>query len=221
MSSLYHLNRPTMVGEVGQAIDQTPVAAVAHNLKSRMIKGFDLKPADDFLEARKVMLFNNDLNVSLAAPRASMTDYFYKNADADELLFVHEGSGVLHTLLGDLPFGPLDYLIVPRGIIYQIEFTSERPPLIVDRSVRSSPSLPESFRSAIGAAHTVNATFASQNDWTRGTKRGFPTDMEEPIPPVLRCILRCVGWDGYNYPYAFNAEDFSPRPRTSPPIHQT
>ena len=80
------------------------------------------------------MLFNNDLNVSLAAPRASMTDYFYKNADADELLFVHEGSGVLHTLLGELSFGPLDYLIVPRGIIYQIEFTSEQNRLLIVES---------------------------------------------------------------------------------------
>ena len=231
-SLLYHLNRPTMVGEVGQAIDQTPVAAVAHNLKSRMIKGFDLKPADDFLEARKVMLFNNDLNVSLAAPRASMTDYFYKNADADELLFVHEGSGVLHTLLGDLPFGPLDYLIVPRGIIYQIEFTSEQNRLLIVESF--SPIVtPKRYRNHFGQL-LEHSPYCERD--IRKPERLDPRDEKGAFPIVIRKEnhlhrlvydahpFDVVGWDGYNYPYAFNAEDFEPitgRVHMPPPIHQT
>ena len=231
-SLLYHLNRPTMVGEVGQAIDQTPEAAVTHNLKSRMIKGFDLKPADDFLEARKVMLFNNDLNVSLAAPRASMTDYFYKNADADELLFVHEGSGVLHTLLGDLPFGPLDYLIVPRGIIYQIEFTSEQNRLLIVESF--SPIVtPKRYRNHFGQL-LEHSPYCERD--IRKPEQLDPRDEKGAFPIVIRKEnhlhrlvydahpFDVVGWDGYNYPYAFNAEDFEPitgRVHMPPPIHQT
>ena len=101
MSSLmYHLYRPTMVKEVGKTLDVSPKAAVAYNLKSRLLKGFQVKPESDFLESRKIVLFNNDVHIGLASPQQSMEDYFYKNADADELLFIHEGSGTLKNHAG-------------------------------------------------------------------------------------------------------------------------
>jgi homogentisate 1,2-dioxygenase len=83
-----------------------------------LLKGFDVPPADDFLESRKILLANSDVHLGLAAPRKSMKDYFYKNADADELIFIHKGKGVLKTFLGQLPFDYGDYLIIPRGMIY-------------------------------------------------------------------------------------------------------
>jgi homogentisate 1,2-dioxygenase len=55
-----------------------------------------------------------------------MTDYFYKNAVADEVIFVHEGKGILHTVFGKLNFGYGDYVVIPRGTIYQIEFENGR-----------------------------------------------------------------------------------------------
>ena len=73
-------------------------------LKHRSLEGFKLKPEDDYLSSRKPVLVNSDVHISLAAPRQSMTDYFFKNADADELIFVHEGSGKLHTVYGELDF---------------------------------------------------------------------------------------------------------------------
>ena len=82
MSSLmYHVYRPTMVKEVGETLDVSPKAAVEFNLKSRLMKGFQTDAVKDFLESRNVVLFNNDVHIALAAPEASMTDYFYKNAD--------------------------------------------------------------------------------------------------------------------------------------------
>src|SRR5690606_17391003 len=91
MSSLmYHLYRPTQVEEIREALDISPRAAVVHNIKSRLLKGFEIAPEADFLESRKVVLFNSDVHISLAAPKTSVTDYFYKNADADELLFIHQ-----------------------------------------------------------------------------------------------------------------------------------
>lgn len=99
MSSLmYHLQRPTMVKEVGETLDVSPIATVAHNIKSRLLKGFQVPTEDDFLDSRKILLFNTDVNVALAAPKKSMTTYFYKNTDADELLFVHKGTGTLKTI---------------------------------------------------------------------------------------------------------------------------
>ena len=99
-----------------------PADSRRKNAKHRSFEGFKIKPEKDFLESRKPILVNNDLHIVLAAPQQSMNDYFYKNADADEMIFVHEGSGVLKTMYGELPFGYGDYLVIPRGTIYQIDF---------------------------------------------------------------------------------------------------
>ena len=126
MSTLmYHLHRPTMVKEYLGSKDISPKVEVAKNFKSRRLIGFDVKPEDDFLESRQPMLTNNDLTISLGAPKKSLREYFYKNTDADEVIFIHKGSGTLRTFLGNITFGYGDYLVIPRGMIYQIEFDSE------------------------------------------------------------------------------------------------
>ena len=62
MSTLmYHHHRPTMVKSIGEAIDVTPKAAVHNNMTSRMLQGFNVKPTDDFLDAREIILFNSDI----------------------------------------------------------------------------------------------------------------------------------------------------------------
>src|SRR5690606_33924427 len=121
-SLLYHLHRPTQVRQIKAPVDVSPKIAVAHNMTARLLKGFAVPPADDFLEARTPLLVNKDIHVGLAAPRTSLRNYFYKNADADEMLFIHRGTGTLRTFLGNIPFEYGDYLIIPRGMIYQIDF---------------------------------------------------------------------------------------------------
>src|SRR5204862_442813 len=96
--------------------------------------GFKVKPTPDFLESRVPVLVNSDCHIVLAAPTDSMKGYFYKNADADELLFIHKGSGVLKTLYGELEFGYGDYLVVPRGTIYQIHFNDSENRLFIVES---------------------------------------------------------------------------------------
>jgi homogentisate 1,2-dioxygenase len=82
-SLLYHVHRPTQVKEILKSYSVTPEIAIEHNIKSLLLKGFELKPTDDFLESRKILLLNSDCNIALAAPKKSQTEYFYKNADAD------------------------------------------------------------------------------------------------------------------------------------------
>ena len=77
-SLLYHHHRPTMVKELLESIDVTPKIAVDKNMKSYRLKGFDVQPVDDFLESRTTVLINSDVQIALAAPKKSMTDYFYK-----------------------------------------------------------------------------------------------------------------------------------------------
>ena len=94
-------NRPTQVKSIGKAVDVAPKIAVENNIRAMLLKGFEVPPTDDFLKSRKVLLANHRCTPGLAAPRKSMKDYFYKNADADEMIFIHKGKGVLHTFLGN------------------------------------------------------------------------------------------------------------------------
>lgn len=231
-SLLYHEYRPTMVKQVGSPVDISPKAAVSHNMTSRMIRGFHLTPADDFLASRQVVLFNNDLNITLAAPRKSVTEYFYKNADADEMIFVHQGSGTLKTLLGDLAFGPMDYLIIPRGMIYQIDFDGPDNRLFIVESF--SPILtPKRYRNNFGQL-LEHSPFCERD--IRRPEALYPHDekgeflinirKENHLHELVYAShpFDVVGWDGYNYPYAFNARDFEPitgRVHQPPPVHQT
>jgi homogentisate 1,2-dioxygenase len=75
----------------------------------------------------------------LAAPQESMHDYFYKNADADEMIFIHEGSGKLTTQYGELAFGYGDYLVIPRGTIYQLHFNDANNRLFIVESFSPYP----------------------------------------------------------------------------------
>ncbi|MEC8610832.1 MAG: homogentisate 1,2-dioxygenase, partial [Bacteroidota bacterium] len=105
-SLLYHTHRPTMVKDIKSVKDVSPKIAIEKNLKSLSLKGFSVPPTDDFLESRVPVMVNNDCHISLAAPTQSMTNYFYKNADCDELIFVHKGTGTLRTIVGNLKYGP-------------------------------------------------------------------------------------------------------------------
>lgn len=231
-SLLYHVHRPTMVKSVKELKDLTPVPAVNKNITSRMLKGYNVAPKDDFLESREIVLFNNDLNIALAAPKKSMQTYFYKNADADEVIFIHEGSGKLRTMLGNIPFSYGDYLVIPRGMIYQIEFETEKNRLFIVESF--SPVLtPRNYRNHFGQllehspfcerdfrGPTELETHDELGTFTiKIKKENMLHELEYASHP-----FDVVGWDGYNFPYAFSIHDFEPitgRVHLPPPIHQT
>ncbi len=231
-SLLYHLHRPTMVKEVGKSFDFSPKAMVSYNIKSRLFKGFEVKPMNDFLESRTVMLFNSDVHVSLAAPKKSMTEYFYKNADADELMFIHKGTGVLKTMLGEIKFEYGDYLVIPRGMIYQISFDSEENRLLIAESYHPIYT-PKRYRNWFGQ-HLEHSPFCErdfklpQNLQTHDELGDFVIKVKKQ--GQLHHLVYAshpfdvVGWDGYNYPYGFSIHNFEPitgRVHQPPPVHQT
>lgn len=233
MSSLmYHLRRPTMVKEVLGSKDLRPKIEVEKNMKSRRLIGFDVVAEEDFLDSRKPIMTNNDLTISLGAPKKSLRDYFYKNTDADEVIFIHKGSGKLRTFLGNIDFKYGDYLVIPRGMIYQIDFDSEDNRHLIVESY-SPIYTPKKYRNHFGQLleHSPFCerdmrppsdleTHDEEGDFLiKIKKEGILYDYVYASHP-----FDVVGWDGYNYPYAFSIHDFEPitgRVHQPPPVHQT
>jgi homogentisate 1,2-dioxygenase len=233
MSSLmYHHYPPTQVKEILGSKDLNPQVSEEKNLVSKSFQGFNIAPKEDYLESRVPVLVNNDCHISLASPQKSQTDYFYKNADADEVIFIHKGAGVLKTQLGNIEFSYGDYLVVPRGIIYQIHFNDDNNRLFIVESYDPIYT-PKRYRNYFGQLleHSPFCerdirgpqeleTFDEKGDFIiKIKKEGVLYDYVYASHP-----FDIIGWDGYNYPYAFSIHDFEPitgRVHQPPPVHQT
>lgn len=233
MSSLmYHVHRPTMVKEIISSVSIAPEIAVAHNIHARLLKGFEVPPTADYLDSRVTVLCNADVEIVLAAPTTSLTDYFYKNADADELLFIHEGTGVLKTMVGQIDFEPGDYLLIPRGMIYQIHFHTAINRLFI--VVSHTPIYtPKRYRNYFGQMlehapfcerdyklpHSLETFDEKGTFYMKIRKQQTLHTLEYPTHP-----FDVVGWDGYNFPFGFSIHNFEPitgRIHQPPPVHQT
>ena len=148
-SLIYHCYPPTMIKEVEKPFSVEPKIAFERSLKHQSFEGFHVKPEDDFIKSRVPVLVNNDVHISLAAPRNSFNDYFYKNADADEVIFIHEGKGALKTIYGSIEFSYGDYLVIPRGTIYQMSFASTDNRLFIVESF-TAIEFPKRYRNEYG-----------------------------------------------------------------------
>ena len=231
-SLLYHTHRPTMVSDIKAPKDIMPKIAQAKHITARKLMSYDVVPQNDFLDSRVTLLVNNDVHIGVAAPIKSLTEYFYKNADADEMLFIHKGTGTLRTLVGNIKFEYGDYLIIPRGMIYQIEFDSEDNRILYAESFHPIYT-PKRYRNYFG--QMLEHSPFCERDYK------LPTDLEthdeegefkmkikkQGMLHELTYITHpfdVIGWDGYNFPYGFSIHNFEPitgRVHQPPPVHQT
>ena len=162
MSTLmYHTQRPTQVKEVLDSYSVAPEVAVKSNMKSLSLKGFKVRPINDYLESRTTVLVNSDCRISLAAPTDSLRSYFYKNTDADEVIFVHRGNGTLRTMLGNIEFSYGDYLVIPRGMIYQVDFDGDDNRLFIVESTNPVYT-PKRYRNWFGQ-HLEHSPFCERD----------------------------------------------------------
>lgn len=231
-SLLYHYHPPTQIIRTEAQIDVSPKIAEEKMLRHRSFEGFKVKPHEDFLQSRKAVLVNNDCHIVLASPQKSMYSYFYKNTDADEMIFIHEGSGSLRTMYGELPFSYGDYLVIPRGTIYQIDFATSDNRLFIVESF-SPIRYPKKYLSKYGqllehSPYCERDIRGPQNlpsidekgDFLiKAKKKGILYGLHYGTHP-----FDVVGWDGYCYPFAFSIHDFEPitgRVHQPPPVHQT
>ncbi|WP_068598474.1 homogentisate 1,2-dioxygenase [Vaginella massiliensis] len=231
-SLVYHCHPPTLVKEINEPYSVEPKIARKKHLKHTSLKGFNIQPKKDYLESRVPILVNNDLHISLAAPQESMTDYFYKNSQADEVIFIHEGSGVLKTGYGQIEFEYGDYLVIPRGIIYQLHFNDRNNRLFITESF-SPIETPRRYRNHFGQLMEHSPfcerdikkpknleTFDEFGDFKILIKK------EGLIYPYVYGThpFDFVGWDGYHFPWGFSIHNFEPltgRLHQPPPVHQT
>ena len=232
MSSLvYHLYPPTRVKQKDKAYSIAPKIAVENGLDAMSFKGYNIKPEADYIKSRKILFVNAAMQIGLAAPQNS-PDYFFKNADADELIFVHKGEGRLETMFGELHFKYGDYIMIPRGTVYKIEFkTSENLLLLVESF--EPVFTPKRYRNEFGqmlehSPFCERDIIKPSNLKTYDLKGVFDINIKKKgfiFPYVYdNHPFDVVGWDGYHYPYIFSIFNFEPitgRIHMPPPIHQT
>ncbi len=217
---LYHLHRPHAL----RALEAAPVdlrpdrgGAPRHDLQRRHFLSARKKHAGSVGSARTPLLYNADVTLSIVKPLHSDAVY-HLNADGDELLFIREGNGTLRTPLGDLAYGPLDYVFIPKGLVHRFELTSTSHDYL-GIECKHGVDLPEKFRNPSGQLR-MDAPYCHR-DFRRPEFRGAQ-DENIRVITIKRddrhyafasehSPLDVVGWDGTVYPWAFPILAFQPR----------
>ncbi len=232
-SILYHLRPPTRVRKV-EAAGTAVVERVAEPaLRHHHLRTGSIRPAGDPVSGRVPLLVNDDATMARCRPVEPQAE-LYRNALADELVFIHRGRGTLQTMFGPLPFRPFDYVVIPRCTTYRLEFEpgTEEPDLLVIESA-GLLGIPARYLNPDGQIR-LGAPFSERD--LHGPREPVAVDREEDTtilvkdgPRLTRYTMAhhpfdVVGWDGMVYPYTFNADDFEPITGTvhqPPPVHQT
>ncbi|MGZ6390456.1 MAG: homogentisate 1,2-dioxygenase [Ktedonobacterales bacterium] len=233
-SLLYHQYPPTRVSKVERfgAVSQQEWPQEVHRHHHVRSKG--VEAGGDIVSGRRLMFYNADCTLSVVRPTEQM-DYFYRNAQGDELLFVHEGKGVLETTFGLLPYMPGDYLNIPRGTTWRVQPGTQEGEqrLLVVEAFGGAIQPPKRYRNEFGLLleHSpyCERDLRAPTELPQHEERGR-FDVRVKVNGELMTYtfdfhpLDVAGWDGYLYPYAFSIHDFEPitgRVHQPPPVHQT
>ena len=230
-SILYHHYLPPAVVRTEFLGPAAPEYVEFGPIRHRAFATADMPAGGDPVSARRVLLGNEDVTLGISRPAASM-DYFYRNQQAYELWFAHEGQGVLRSQFGRLPFGPGDYIIIPYGVTWKMELESDGARFFVVES-KSRIEPPRRYRNEYGQLleHSpyCERDIRVPEELETITERGEYEVRVKVRDTISRHILDhhpfdVVGWDGYLYPWAFSIHDFEPitgRVHQPPPVHQT
>ncbi len=229
-SILYHHFLPPRVKEVQDLGPASPEYVDFGPLRHRAFATQGLKPGTDPLSGRVPLLGNHDVILSVARATKSM-DFYYRNAQAYETWFVHEGQGTLNSQFGELPFRAGDYIVIPFGTTWQMELEGEARFFTVENPSQIEP--PKRYRNTYGQllehAPYCERDIRVPQELRTHSERGSYEVRVKVRDQLTRHMLDhhpfdVVGWDGYLYPWIFNIEDFEPitgRIHQPPPVHQT
>ena len=230
-SLLYHVHPPTTVLSVKRLGDLLWEPDPDRTLRHRHFRTAALTQGGSPTFDRTPLLFNRDIGMLFARPDRS-DDHFYRNAQADEVVYVSQGSGTLETQFGDLPYREGDYLVLHRGILHRYQLDPKPHRLLIFES-RGYVRTPRRYRNEYG--QIVEGAPYSERDFRRPQElrthdeRGEFRVVIKQYDGLNEYVLDhhpcdVVGWDGMFYPWAFNIEDFEPivgRVHQPPPVHQT
>jgi homogentisate 1,2-dioxygenase len=234
-SILYHLKPPTRVKSVALVGEWAPKAAAPSPLRHHHLKTAELPRRGDPYTGRVPLMFNQDMICSRCRPATAMAGGFdfYRNGQFDDIIFIWRGSGVLETNFGKLPYRTDDYIVIPRGTTYRLVpddialedyliLESAHPVRIPARYLQPEGQI------RMGAPYSER-DFHGPAELTPNEAEGDFSVLLKDRSRLTRVVLAShpfdvVGWDGYLYPFTFNANDFEPITGTvhlPPPIHQT
>jgi len=230
-SILYHLTSPCRVEKLGgfETIERKEWVPDQH--KPLHLKTWDVKPGGDMLTGRQLLMWNDDVEISLCRPTEAM-DGFFRNGEGDEVIFVHEGTGAVTSIFGELPYKPGDYVVIPRGTTYRFAPADDEQRYVVFESP-GQIEIPRRYRNEYGQLlehapyyhRDIHPPTELNTHREKGefhvkvrVRGGYQTYVLDYHP------FDVVGWDGYVYPWTFSIHDFEPitgRIHMPPPSHQT
>lgn len=231
-SILYHRHSPCRVAKVHPRVPITLEAWTPPEHAHRHLRLNEFPEGGDAVFARQPMMFNSDVTVSYVRPTERM-DWFFRNGQADEMIFIHEGKGTLRTSFGKLEYREGDYLIIPRGTTYQFASAHEGAERHLIFETPGRMEIPKEYRNAYGQL-CEHAPYYHR-DIRRPSELEVTSDAGE-YKLVIKVAnsyseytldyhpFDVVGWDGYCYPWAFNIADYEPRAgriHLPPPDHLT
>ena len=232
-SILYHKNAPTQVKQVQNPVPFGFTLAPEYPLKHTHLKTSVVDTSgEDYLDSRKTLMANHDVALSICNPTGKTMDYFYKNGESDEVLFVHDGSGYLISQFGRLRFEQGDYVVIPRTTIYKLEFDPSPVRLLIIESAGPIETV-KRYRNELG--QLLEHSPYCERDIRPPSQLMIDDKKEEHLVKIKKggflhqyvyefSPLDVVGWDGFLYPYALSIHDFEPitgRVHQPPPVHQT
>ncbi len=230
-SILYHHDPPTEVTRIVKLADEELGQWNLSEHRHHHIRTKNVEEGKDPIESRNMLLFNNDVSISVCRPRESMR-HFFRNGEADELYFIHEGKGELQSIFGTLPFNQGDYLVIPRGTTYRLQLGEASCRFLLIESP-SAIETPKRYRNEYGQLLEQSPFYERDIKRPSSLETFMETGDFEVRVKIGRSLMAyhfnhhpfdVVGWDGYLYPWALNIADFEPitgRIHQPPPVHQT
>lgn len=231
-SLLYHLHPPTQIYKV--LLEKTVEIAYEDSepLHPRHLRTEKVVQGGDAIAARIPLMANENLCISVARPTEPMP-YWYRFAHGDEVIFIHDGSGVLESQFGILRYRPGDYLVIPTGVLWRIipDAEVEQRMLVIEAWGHIEP--PSRYLNRYGQL-LEHAPYCERD--IRPPEELITHDEEGEFEIRVKARgritsylyhhhpLDVVGWDGHLWNYVFNIEDFEPitgRIHQPPPVHQT
>jgi homogentisate 1,2-dioxygenase len=229
-SILYHLESPCRVKELGTFTPIVREEWVPETHAHRRQNTYEVPPSGDEISGRRSLMWNDDVEISFCRPEGTM-DYFFRNGEGDEVVFVHEGKGTLETIFGDVPYSDGDYIVIPRGTTYRFMPEGDQRYLVFE-----TPGLieiPRRYRNQYGqileGAPYYHRDIHPPTDLHTRRERGDYLVKVRVRGGYQDYVLDyhpfdVVGWDGFLYPWTFSIHDFEPitgRIHQPPPSHQT